>query len=57
MKKKTPAPVPVLVRIPVVLLKKLDAACVAQGRSRTSELSIRLTESFKKPKKEQVSMA
>lgn len=50
MKKKPPAPIPVLVRVPPILLKKLDAVSKAQGRSRTSEVCIRLAESFKRPK-------
>lgn len=48
MKKKDAAAVPVLVRIPPPLLKKLDAACEKQGHSRTFELCIRLGESFKR---------
>lgn len=52
MKKKAPAPVPVLVRVPPVLLRKLDASRTAQGRSRTSELCIRLADSFKREKAE-----
>lgn len=48
MKKQNIPPVPVLVRVPPTLLKKIDAASVAQGRSRTKEVCRRLAESFKK---------
>lgn len=47
MKKKQAERVPVLVRVPPALLKKLDAASAAQGRSRTSEVCIRLAQTFK----------
>jgi hypothetical protein len=39
---------PVLVRLSVPLLKKLDASAQAQRRSRTAEMNIRLAETFKK---------
>ena len=40
----------ILVRVPVPLLKKLDKAAKAQGRSRTSEVCIRLADSLKSKK-------
>lgn len=54
MKKKTSPAVPVLVRIPQPLLKKLDTACEKKGHSRTFELCIRLGDSFKKSGVEKV---
>jgi hypothetical protein len=54
VKKKTAAAVPVLVRIPQPLLKKLDTACEKKGHSRTFELCIRLGDSFKKSGAEKV---
>lgn len=42
----------ILVRVPVPLLKKLDKAAKHQGRSRTSEVVIRLADSLKRPSTE-----
>lgn len=41
----------ILVRVPVPLLRKLDKAAKAQGRSRTSEVCIRLADSLRGGKK------
>lgn len=38
----------VLIRVPVPLLKRVDAAAAAQRRSRAAEVCLRLTESLKK---------
>lgn len=38
----------ILVRVPVPLLKRLDRAAKSQGRSRTSEVCLRLADSFKR---------
>lgn len=40
----------VLLRVPVQLLKKLDAAASAQRRSRTAEACVRLKESLQADK-------
>jgi hypothetical protein len=39
----------ILVRVPIPLLRKLDAAAKRQHRSRTAEVRVRLEESLKRP--------
>lgn len=41
-------PIPVLVRMPPALLRKLEAVAKAEHRSRNSEACLRLAKSFKK---------
>ncbi len=41
-------PIPVLVRMPPALLRKLDAVAKTEHRSRNSEACLRLAKSFKK---------
>lgn len=48
--KKAVDRVPVLVRIPSSLLKKLDRERERNSRSRTAEVCLRLTSSFRKAK-------
>lgn len=43
--------IPVLVRIPPSLVRKLDKAAVPEGRSRNVEVRMRLLKSFKIDKK------
>jgi hypothetical protein len=38
----------ILVRLPVPLVKKLDRAARQHGRSRTSEVTLRLSETFQR---------
>lgn len=42
----------ILIRVPVPLLKRIDAAARAQSRSRTAEVCVRLAESLKAKKSE-----
>ncbi len=48
MDMKKPEAKNILVRVPLPLLKKLDASAKRQHRSRTAEVRLRLEESLKK---------
>ena len=47
MKKQTPTPIPVLIRVPPALLKKVDKQAEKQHRSRTAEVCLLLEQSLK----------
>lgn len=44
-------PIPVLVRMPPALVRKLEATAKSQHRSRNTEACLRLADSFKADKK------